>query len=339
MLDILGLEPDEERVYRALLSRPEADMAEIQAELGLTEERFLRLVERLSGHELVRPGWRGRRSVRPVDPDVGLRLLLASRLSELAEQQRAIEHARGAVSQIVDEHTDHRARSAHVEIERIEGIDAIRDKIFELTLAVRSQVAALVPSARLSEANVKAAQPQDQRLLERGVRMRTLYLDSIRNHPPSYNYARWLAEQGGQVRSLPTLPLRMILCDGDQAVIPVDPSGTDRAVLVVRSPGIVTALHALFETMWTTARPLVEAGCRDAETAGGQELTMQDKELLRLLAQGLTDEAMAARMGVSKRTINRLNSGLMRRMDVRSRFQAGARAIQQGWISAEDLES
>jgi DNA-binding NarL/FixJ family response regulator len=53
---------------------------------------------------------------------------------------------------------------------------------------------------------------------------------------------------------------------------------------------------------------------------------------LKLPAQGLTDEAAAARLGVSHRTARRMMAELMERLGARSRFEAGLRAAQRGWL-------
>lgn len=53
------------------------------------------------------------------------------------------------------------------------------------------------------------------------------------------------------------------------------------------------------------------------------ELTQREKEIISLLADGHTDEAVAARMGISRRSIAYAISGLMQRHDITNRFQLG----------------
>ena len=72
-------------------------------------------------------------------------------------------------------------------------------------------------------------------------------------------------------------------------------------------------------------RPLPEPG---ADTG----LTASEQELLRLLGKGLTDEAAAKRLGVSLRTVKRRMEDLMRRLEAGSRFEAGLKAGQRGWL-------
>ncbi|AEH08041.1 MULTISPECIES: LuxR C-terminal-related transcriptional regulator [Protofrankia] len=57
-----------------------------------------------------------------------------------------------------------------------------------------------------------------------------------------------------------------------------------------------------------------------------------ERLLLRLLSLGAKDEAAARHLGVSVRTVRRMIADLMRRMDARSRFQAGILAAKKDWL-------
>lgn len=160
--------------------------------------------------------------------------------------------------------------------------------------------------------------------------MRSLYLDSVRNSPPSIDYANWLAENGGQVRTAPLLPVRMIIIDRRVAMLPVNGDDTAHGALVLHGHGTLTALCALFEGIWEQARPLGEVELRDA-----RGLTGPEREALRLLGQGLTDEAISKRLGVSPRTARRMAADLMEQLGARSRFQAGVLAAQRGWFNLD----
>ena len=51
-----------------------------------------------------------------------------------------------------------------------------------------------------------------------------------------------------------------------------------------------------------------------------------------MYAGGMPLKSVARRMGISVRTVGRMASVLMARLGVRSRFQAGAMAVVQGWL-------
>jgi DNA-binding NarL/FixJ family response regulator len=55
-------------------------------------------------------------------------------------------------------------------------------------------------------------------------------------------------------------------------------------------------------------------------------------DLLILLAAGSTDETAAKRLGVSGRTVQRVMAELMERLGAASRFEAGLRAKERGWL-------
>lgn len=120
-------------------------------------------------------------------------------------------------------------------------------------------------------------------------------------------------------RVAPALPLSLVALD-DTVVLVARPDRT-RAVT---DRDAVRALRALAESEWDRAR------------AADDALAPSEDTLLRLLAEGKTDTAVAARLGVSPRTVRRHAAGLMGRLGATSRFEAGARAAQRGWIRITD---
>jgi DNA-binding CsgD family transcriptional regulator len=57
------------------------------------------------------------------------------------------------------------------------------------------------------------------------------------------------------------------------------------------------------------------------------------REILRLMAAGLTDEAIASRLGISARSARRHIAAIMDALGAVSRFQAGAEAARRGWLT------
>ncbi|SFT21042.1 response regulator transcription factor [Streptomyces sp. ok210] len=88
----------------------------------------------------------------------------------------------------------------------------------------------------------------------------------------------------------------------------------------------MASLVAIYEQAWDTAIPL---GTNQDDDFG---LTALDRELLRLLGSGLTDEAPGNRLCVSARTVRRQMASLMERLSATSRFEAGLKAAQRGWL-------
>ncbi|HEV2342492.1 MAG TPA: helix-turn-helix transcriptional regulator [Actinocrinis sp.] len=327
MLEALGVSLDAERVYKAMLAEPRVGVVQLADRLGFPTERVRDSLDELAKLSLLRPSYESPGGLRLVSPEVGLSHLLAEREAELLEQQRQIAASRAAVAAVVADYADLHPSRQHSDIEQLVGIDAVRSWIEERAHVGLAEVMTFSPGGAMSEQSLAAARPLDQEALARGTKMRSLYLDSVRNHPPTINYLRWLVEQGGQVRTTATLPLRMIIFDRKQALIPVNPEHSKTGAVVQRGPGMVAALCALFEQMWQTARPVGEERQRD-----DQGLTGQEQAVINLLAEGWTDDVIARKLGVSVRTSRRITAELTQRLGARSRFQAGARAVERGWI-------
>ncbi|MEU6548666.1 LuxR C-terminal-related transcriptional regulator [Streptomyces sp. NPDC046915] len=327
MLETLGLDTVCEAVYRVMLASPRSRLKDVAAAVGLPEQEVRHALDELAQLSLLRPSWEEQGHMRPISPEVGLEALLARQQAQLAVHQQQVEAARAAAASLIAEYAQLRPGHAEREVEYLDGIDSIRDRLAELTRHIQQEVCAFVPGRFLSEDNIAAARPLDDQLLNRGISLRTLYLDSIRHHTLTLAYARWLAERGADVRTVPTLPVRMTLIDRRIAVIPVSADSSGAAAVVLHGSGAVAAMLALFELTWQGATTIDSVKTRNA-----QGLTPQEQEVLRLLAAGHTDDVVAKRLDISVRTARRFAADLMERLDAKSRFQAGYRLAHAGWV-------
>jgi len=322
MLDVLGLDAVAEDVYRAMLADRTLTVDDLCRLLGLPERQVRCALDELFERALIRrssdyaDGWRA------IDPQTALLNLLARQHAELERRRADIVTAQAEVAAFIAE-----SASGDGHRERLPGIDQVISRLEQLAETARTQVLGITPGSAQTEASLAAARRNDARLLERGVAIREIVQDACRNDPATAAHARWLTEAGGQVRSSPTLPHRMILIDARIAIVPLDTADPRKGALQVTDPGIVGTLLALFEQIWQSAVPL-GAGANPRRHG----LSSRERELLRLLAAGLTDEAAAARLAISDRTVRRIMNDLCERLDAASRFEAGIKAAQAGWL-------
>ncbi|MFE4958056.1 LuxR C-terminal-related transcriptional regulator [Streptomyces sp. NPDC056653] len=335
MLELLGLGKNPAELYRAVLAHPGLSAEDLADNLRWPAERVRSALNECVRLSLIRPSWETPGTLRPVPPDVGLQALLARQEAEILERQRQMTDARVEVSRLVHEYAEAQWESHHIETERIEGIDEIRSRIEELSHSCRDSLLAFHPGGGQSASSRAAGRPLSETLQSRGVVMHTIYLDSIYNDPESVDYARWLVRSGNHVRTTASLPSRMLIFDREQAVVPIDPEDSGAGALVFRSAGILANLCELFDQVWDKAVPL-SGRKRPRQPAEENELTSQEKAVLRLLGEGLTDEVVARRLGVSVRTGRRITADLMGRLGAKSRFQAGMRAVESGWLGGDD---
>ncbi|WP_328298368.1 LuxR C-terminal-related transcriptional regulator [Streptomyces sp. NBC_00435] len=334
MFATLGLDPATDAVYRLMATRPEGwGVEQIAAHLGSPETDVRDALDRLAEASLLRRSRAVPGTWRAVSPELGMRLMLRRHQEELDRRQREIAESHETVSRMISGLRRGPGPAAAGEgadggAERLIGIDAVQARLELIADRAESEICTFMPGGGQSAAAIEAARENDAQLLSRGVGVRTVCLDSVRGNPPTLDYARWLTDNGGGVRTVPTLPLRMILVDRAHALVPLNPADTRAGAVVLRLPGAVAALTALFEQVWEASLPL---GCdRPRDECTG--LTPPERELLRLLSQGMTDEAAGHQLGVSLSTVRRSMAALMERLGARSRFEAGLRASQRGWL-------
>ncbi|MFF9149566.1 LuxR C-terminal-related transcriptional regulator [Streptomyces sp. NPDC014861] len=333
-LELLGLGPDQEAVYQSLLNCGPAGEAvgvvRLAERLGITECRVRECLDDLVDLELLRPSRDAPGMLRAVSPETGFDSILRRQEAELLRRQQQLARSKEAVARTVAAYAADRSDAGVDGAERLVGLDAIQSRLESLARDLTDECCSIEPGGAQSPASLAAARPLDERALARGVTLRTIYQDSARNDPATFAYARWHTENGGQIRTCPETPPRMLVFDRRVAVVPIDPANTRLGALCTSAPGIVMPLLALFEQTWEMAVPL--GADRRAAHAAADGLSPAESALLKLLASGMTDEAAGKRLGVSLRTVRRQMAALMERLDATSRFEAGLKAAQRGWL-------
>ncbi|HEX6684671.1 MAG TPA: helix-turn-helix transcriptional regulator [Candidatus Limnocylindrales bacterium] len=129
--------------------------------------------------------------------------------------------------------------------------------------------------------------------------------------------APWV-KGGAQIRLAHGVPANLALADRTTALMQLETS-----VLMVRPGRLLDALGALFEAIWSGATPV---------TSESPALDEQDRSVLSLLVAGLTDDAVGARLGMSRRTVARKVHRLMSETGAHSRLQLGWWARERNWL-------
>jgi DNA-binding CsgD family transcriptional regulator len=130
---------------------------------------------------------------------------------------------------------------------------------------------------------------------------------------------------GGEVqRSISNLPLSVVIVDDATCVVEWSGEGRGPQGMKGHARGAVAAGLKVFERFWQLGTPIGD----DAEG----ELDGRDAQVLRLMAAGVTDAAIARQTGFSQRTVERRVRHLMERLDAQTRFQAGVQAAHRGWL-------
>jgi DNA-binding CsgD family transcriptional regulator len=159
-----------------------------------------------------------------------------------------------------------------------------------------------------------------------GVDVRKLYNPGALADEEQRLHLLSVAEAGAQVRICGTpLPHETIIIDRRVMILAGTKTAGDREFTVTSSATLIDGVYALFEATWSAATELTAYLRRDVPQIGAG-----GREILRMLAGGLTDENAARRLGISLRTYRRRVAELMRQLESESRFQAGVQAGELG---------
>ncbi|MEU9210003.1 LuxR C-terminal-related transcriptional regulator [Streptomyces sp. NPDC048415] len=269
-------------------------------------------------------------------PDTALRNLLLEDDRQTSALLTAVQRTRSALAQVVaDFQPVHASELSSVQMELVTGAANVSAALEDASQRVEEEVLSLHPGRALPAGMIEAGFERDRLALGRGVGIRTIHLGSAAAVPHMAAYLRRLGGAGAQVRTAHTLPLRLIVVDRSLAIVPApQPADGEIAAVVLRSETLVDVFRELFEHCWAGASVLTDtgSGVEPGDGDGDWRPTGRHRELVRMLAGGLTDEAMARKLGVSERTVRRLVSELTERLGAASRFQAGVCAVRLGWL-------
>lgn len=191
--------------------------------------------------------------------------------------------------------------------------------------------------------------------LDRGIMLRCVLRSSTAGVPQPVNIVRDLLSNGAEFRTYPTLPLSFALIDRSTALFgaPPHPLADDahrRRMIVMQSPLVNEVLRSVFDHYWFQSSPFITETSKNAADQERKPVVMhnaasirsaaqpdnaQQTTLLRMLAGGMTDQAISRRLGVHERTVRRKVAEITANLQASSRFQAGVNAAKAGWLDDE----
>lgn len=314
------------RVYRLRVVHPDEPDAELAVLAGLPADRVA-----AAQRELVELGLllRSPAGWAALPPERAAEQVLARAEVEIAHRSLALATTRARLHGLDAPFREARGlRSGARGVEHVTGAAAVRAQVAGLAHGTRRSVRAQLDGGSPPGGAVAHPPELDRELLGRGVRVRYLCADVHRGAEEFRAHVAEVCALGGEVRTVSAVPTRLFVYDDAHAVLPADPERPERGTVGVREPALVGFLGALFDHLWDRAVPFLENESAWVAPPEGTELLV-----LRGIAAGRTNEAVARELGVSPRTVTRIVAALLERLGTDSRFRAGVRAVELGWLS------
>jgi DNA-binding CsgD family transcriptional regulator len=192
-------------------------------------------------------------------------------------------------------------------------------------------------------------EPLEVSTIARGVSWRVVYAAESFTREEAWEETVRMSEQGEQARITSSLPFKLVVVDRTIALLGLRLDGVSVETMVTESPPLVAHLVETFESFWARALPLGAAPTRTdlLQTLEQREdsapvpaprsrpsvpPTREQQAILALIGAGLTDEVIAARLGLSVRSLRRRSQRLMHDLGADNRFQLGVEAARRGWV-------
>ncbi|MET8543621.1 helix-turn-helix domain-containing protein [Kitasatospora sp. NPDC004799] len=194
---------------------------------------------------------------------------------------------------------------------RVDDVAEVRRRVGDLVAECREEVLAAQPGPRPPE-GLRTALAQDLSLLRRGCSLRAVYQPVALADAAVRDQVALRTGRGAQVRVLAEPYERMLVFDRAVAVIPA--AGDRGRAVFLTDPTTVAYLVAQFERDWARGAP----AARHLDPPSATTVRIG-----RLLARGLTQRAVATRLGVSERTVAAHISRLRDRYGAQTLFHLG----------------
>lgn len=197
----------------------------------------------------------------------------------------------------------------------------VNARLQDVVGAARREILAAQPGGPRSRELLETAVSRDTAALDRGVDLRTIYRDTVRDHPVTAQYAQTMSTRDGgrpaQYRTLEGAFERMIIVDREQAFVSdhITPGAPSHAAWLVTDPAVVAVLAKTFESKWMRARPWAgqlrarrgdtrdTLGARGATGVDGVRTSRRQRAIMRDLCGGKSQASTARRIGVSERKL------------------------------------
>ncbi len=312
----IGLSRSAELVYRTMLGRLRWQRPDLAQALGWSPDEVRRVVDNLHSDGLVTESADEEGAVRAIEPCLALPALAARHCRTsgdgLIPTTEVLERFVAAHERSIDRCRD-----------RVEpgGLDEIGGCVERLVARATREVSLLVPA--YTAGSFEFAKEIIEMLLRNGVTIRLIWSAHLLATPVVNAYAKWLLTRTVVPRIVEYVPSRAIIVDRAAAVA-LDPV---RGARLIRRAFAVEPLNETADELWKQGTPVSRSDAHPSDAPQSR-----NEVVLRLLAKGLTDDAVARRIGVSVRTVRNDVASAMSVLEARSRFQAGVLAARRGLI-------
>ncbi|WP_329566207.1 helix-turn-helix domain-containing protein [Kitasatospora sp. NBC_01266] len=228
---------------------------------------------------------------------------------DLFEQARVLPAALSDLAESYDRSPPQSADGST--IQQLDAIVQTQARVEQLLQEARQETLTMQPGGARPADALPLMREHARKVAERGIQQRTIYQPGALTDPGTAAYAAYATRLGHRIRVLDEDFRRVMVFDRRAAVVAGYQDA--RSASFIEDPVLIDVVVETFERDWARAERVRWAE-PEPET---------DAPLVELLARGLTQRAIATRLGLSERTVAAQISRLREHHDARTLFQLG----------------
>ncbi|NUS25081.1 MAG: hypothetical protein HOV92_12775 [Streptomyces sp.] len=264
------------------------------------------------------------------DPQKALRQMVSR---ELAEARRRIDFVAilpDLSRDLIREYQQVQLRAGGSSVYLADPVE-VNARIQDAVTDARREILAAQPGGPRKRELLEMAVDRDAAALDRGVEMRTLYRDTVRDHALTAEYARTMSTRGSgrpaRYRTLVGGFERMLIVDREKAFVSdhVVAGSPPHSAWLVTDPAAVAVLARVFDSEWYRGQPWAGelrstwGGLERREAGpGGVRTNRLEREVMRLLCTDMPQAQIASKVGLSKRKLEEVIAGVKELWGVRT---------------------
>ncbi|WP_329382308.1 LuxR C-terminal-related transcriptional regulator [Streptomyces sp. NBC_01351] len=272
--------------------------------------------------------------VRLIPPEIAAHAVLRPLEDAFLARGREIDSTKAVFSAFTEAWAGAR-RDEEPPLTYLDGGELISRALRMAVDACETELLTAQPGGGRAQHLLQEALERDLRLLDRGVRQRTIYQHTVRSHQPTMSYIEQIGNAGAEVRTLTEVFDRMIICDRKVAFIPVTVPRANSA-LRIYDPGLVRFLAQFFDNAWDRSTPIVDGGSPLRSPTVTSDI---QRAILRAVVGGETDDSIARRLGMSRRSVAEHVRRISVQLGSNSRAQLGYLLATSGLMEDPEEEA
>lgn len=262
------------------------------------------------------------------DPQQALRTMVSKQLEEARRRIELVETMPALSRDLIHVYRKVQLRAGGTSV-YLADPDEANARIKDVIADARREILCAQPGGPRRREILETAVARDSAALDRGVEIRTIYRDTVRDHALTAEYARTMstrtAGRPAQYRTLVGDFERMVIVDRRAAFVTnhVVEGAPEHAAWLITDPAVVAVLAGVFDAEWRRAQlwngELRTAGGTCPQAAvDGVRTDRRQRGIMRYLCDGESQTAIARKMGISKRKLEEDVAAIKSRWGVRT---------------------